>query len=329
MADENKQGSPGATGAKIGRDANSPAQFPLAGWKDIFWRVWSEVSDDRVMLVAGGVTFYLLLALFPALAAFVSFYGFVADPVAITDHLNSLADLLPDEGLDLIRTQLQSLLSQSESALGVGVLVGLAIALWSANNGIKALFDAMNVAYEEIEERSFLKLNLWSGLFTLGALLVAIILFVAIGAVPAMLALFHLEGWAETLIALGRWPLLLAAVWLGITLLYRYGPSRTSAKWRWLNWGAGLATLVWVMTSWAFSFYLENFANYNATYGSLGAVIGLMMWTWISVVILIIGAEINAEMEKQTAVDSTVGTPKPMGERGAVVADTLGEHRRN
>jgi membrane protein len=217
------------------------------------------------------------------------------------------------------------LLAEGDQALGIGFLVGLAIALWSANNGLKAMFDAINVAYEESEKRGFVKLNLWSGAFTLGALLMGVILLVAVGAVPAMLALLHLEGWAETLIAIGRWPLLVGAVWLGISLVYRYGPSRRAAKWRWLNWGAATATFVWMATSWGFSFYLENFADYNATYGSLGAVIGLMMWTWISVIILIVGAEINAEMEHQTARDSTVGAPKPIGERGAVVADTLGK----
>lgn len=325
MAGEKVQEPRDANGDNIGRDADSPSELPLAGWKDILWRVWSEVNEDRVLLVAGGVTFYLLLALFPALAAFVSLYGFVADPNTIADHIAYLGGLLPGAGLDLIKAQLKSLLAEGDQALGIGFLVGLAIALWSANNGLKALFDAMNVAYEESEKRGFVKLNLWSGAFTLGALLMGVILLVAVGAVPAMLALLHLEGRAETLIAIGRWPLLVGAVWLGISLVYRYGPSRRAAKWRWLNWGAAIATFVWMATSWGFSFYLENFADYNATYGSLGAVIGLMMWTWISVIILIVGAEINAEMEHQTAKDSTVGAPKPMGERGAVVADTLGK----
>jgi membrane protein len=219
------------------------------------------------------------------------------------------------------------LLAEGDRALGIGFLVGLAIALWSANNGIKALFDAMNIAYEETEKRGFVMLNLFSAAFTLGALLIGICLLLAVGAVPALLALVHLERWTEALIAIGRWPLLIAAIWLGISLIYRYGPSRTNAKWRWLNWGAGIATIVWIAASATFSFYLQNFANYNATYGSLGAVIGLMMWTWISVIILIVGAEINAEMERQTARDSTVGPPKPMGERGAVVADTVATSR--
>jgi membrane protein len=308
-----------------GRHASHPSDIPALGWWDIGWRVWSEVGEDRVMLVAAGVTFYLLLALFPALAAFVSLYGFVADPDTVADHVSHLGGLLPSAGVDIIRTQLDDLASQDEQALGIGFLIGLAIALWSANNGVKALFEAMNIAHEEQEKRGFLMLNLTSIAFTMGALLIGIALILTVGAVPAMLAYLRLDAWAETLIAIGRWPVLLVAILTGISLIYRFGPSRRPPKWRWLSWGAAIATIVWVGASWGFSFYLQNFANYNATYGSLGAVIGLMMWTWISVIILIVGAEINAEMEHQTKCDSTVGEPKPMGERGAVVADTLGK----
>ena len=235
-----------------------------------------------------------------------------------------MGGLLPNAGLEIIEQQLKALVSKDAEALSLGFLVGLAIALWSANNGIKAVFDAMNVAYEEVEKRSFVRLNLTSAMFTLGAIIIASIMLLAVGIVPAMLALLHLERWTEVLIAFARWPLLLASIWLGISLIYRYGPSRHNAKWRWLNWGSILATVVWLSASVAFSYYLQNFANYDATYGSLGAVIGLMMWTWISVIILIVGAEINAEMEHQTAIDTTVGPPKPMGQRGAVVADTVG-----
>jgi membrane protein len=309
-----------------GREADRPSEIPPAGWWDIAWRVWQEVGEDRVLLVAAGATFYLLLALFPALAAFVSLYGFVADPATVADHVSHLGGLLPSAGVDIIRSQLQALASQNEQALGMGFLIGLAIALWSANNGVKALFDAMNIAHEETEKRSFLKLNLISIAFTIGALLIAIGLILTVGVVPAVLAYLRLDAWTETLIAISRWPMLLVAIVTAISLIYRFGPSRRAPKWRWLSWGAVIATVVWVGASWGFSFYLQNFADYNATYGSLGAVIGLMMWTWISVIILIVGAEINAEMEHQTARDSTVGDrPKPMGERGAVVADSLGK----
>ena len=308
-----------------GRDADRPSEIPVLGWKDIAWRLWEQFNKDRIMLVAAGATFYLLLALFPALAAFVSLYGFVADPATVADHVAYLGGLLPSGGLDIIRGQLQALARQNNDALGLGFFVGFAVALWSANSGIKAIFDAMNIAYEEEEKRSFLKLNLLSLTFTLGVLLVGIGMLLTVGVVPALLALLRLDAWTEVLVSVARWPLLMLAILTGISLVYRFGPSREHAKWRWLSWGAVIATVVWIAASWLFSFYLQNFADYNATYGSLGAVIGLMMWTWISVIILIVGAAINAEMEHQTACDTTTGAPLPMGKRGAYVADTLGK----
>jgi membrane protein len=308
-----------------GRAASRPSQIPALGWKDILWRLWEEFNKDRMLLVAAGASFYLLLALFPALAAFVSLYGFVADPTTVADHVAYLAGLLPSGGLDLIRGQLQALARQSNDALGISFFVGFAVALWSANSGVKAIFDAMNIAYEEEEKRGFFGLNLLSLTFTIGALLIGISMLLTVGIVPVMLKLLYLGSWTETIVSVGRWPLLMLAILTGISLVYRFGPSRERAKWRWLSWGAALATVVWLAASWGFSFYLQNFANYNVTYGSLGAVVGLMMWIWISVIILIVGAAINAEMEHQTACDTTTGPPLPMGERGAYVADTLGK----
>ena len=308
-----------------GRDADGPSEITALGWKDIAWRLWEEFNKDRILLIAAGASFYLLLALFPALAAFVSLYGFVADPVTVADHVAYIGGLLPPGGLEIIHQQLLALAHQNHSALGVGFFVGLAIALWSANSGIKALFDAMNIAYEETEKRSFLQLNLLSIATTIGAILIGIALLLTVGVVPAVLAYLYLDTWTEWLVAVARWPVLIVATMAGISFLYRFGPSREHAKWRWLSWGAVLATLGWIAASWLFSFYLQNFADYNATYGSLGAVVGLMMWTWISVIIVIVGAAVNAEMEHQTARDSTTGAPLPMGSRGAFVADTLGK----
>jgi membrane protein len=311
-----------------GRKAERPSQFPAVAWKDILGRVWQQATEDRIMLVAAGVSFYLLLALFPTLAAFVSIYGFVADPVTVADHVAFLGGLMPRGGLDLIRSQLENLASQDREALSIGFLVAILAAFWSANNGVKTLFQALNIAYEEHEKRSFIHLNLVALAFTLGSIGIAIIMIVAVGVVPAALGLLQVEAFSETIIGLLRWPVLLVLVATGISILYRFGPSRERAKWRWITWGGGLATLVWIVASAGFSFYLQNFADYNATYGSLGAVVGLMFWLWISIMILMVGAELNAEMEHQTAVDSTTGTPSPMGERGAVVADTLGDKVR-
>ena len=277
------------------------------------------------MLVAAGATFYLLLALFPALAAFVSLYGFVADPTTIAEHIAFLGGVLPSGGLEIINGQLQSLIDQDAEALSAGFLLGLAIAFWSANSGIKSLFEGMNIAYGETEKRGFVMLNVLSLTFTMGAIFVGIGLIISVGIVPTALALLRLDQWTEILIRVLRWPLLLVMIGIGMTVLYRFGPSREKAKWRWLTWGSVLATIVWLIASWAFSYYLQNFADYNATYGTLGAVIGFMMWTWISVIILLVGAELNAELEHQTARDSTIGPPLPMGDRGAFMADTVGK----
>lgn len=276
------------------------------------------------MLIAAGVTFYLLLALFPALTAFVSLYGFVADPVTIADHISYLGGMLPSGGIDIIREQLNALASQDRSALSIGFIVAFLVALWSANTGVKTLFDALNIAYEEEEKRGFIALNLLSLTFTLMAMVLGILMIVSIGVVPAVLAFLNLESVTEQLIRILRWPVTLLVIACAIAVIYRYGPSRERPKWRWITWGGAFAAVIWLAASFGFSFYLQNFADYNATYGSLGAVIGFMMWTWISVIILLVCAELNAEMEHQTARDSTSGKPQPIGSRGATVADTLG-----
>jgi membrane protein len=277
------------------------------------------------MLIAAGSTFYLLLALFPAMTAFVSVYGFLADRATVAANASLLVGILPGDSIQLIQTQLQAIAAQDTKILSVGFFIGLLVAFWSANNGVKAIFEALNVAYGEKERRSFLKLNLVSFIFTFGAIIFGMLLLGAVGIVPRLLQLFDLYGWGGVLLKLARWPVVLLIVAAAVSLMYRFGPNREYAKWRWLSLGAILATVVWLAASAAFTFYLTNFANYNATYGALGAVAGLMVWIWISVIILILGAELNAELEHQTAIDTTTGIPLPMGERGAVVADTLGE----
>jgi len=308
-----------------GRRAESPGQIPSRGLLDVFWRVVADFSDDRVTLISAGVTYYLLLAMFPALGALVSLYGLVSDPGTIAKHIEFLASVFPPGSMDLIFGQLEFLAQQNNSTLSIGVITGFLVALWTANNGIKALFDAMNIAYGETEKRSFLWLNLISFCFTIGALVIAVALMTAIGGVPALLSLLWLDPWAEILAKTARWPILLVLVGAGISTIYRYGPSREQAKLRWLTWGTAFSTLSWLIATLAFSFYIDNFADYNATYGTLGALIGFLVWIWISMIILILGAEINAELERQTTKDSTTGPPMPIGYRGAYVADSVGE----
>lgn len=311
----------GAAGAGLGRTADTPGRIPPRGLWQVIRRVVAGISADRVMLTAAGVTFYMLLALFPALAAFVSLYGFVADPTTIAEHIAFLGGFLPSAGIDLIETQLDALARQDTDALSVGFVLGLVIALWSANNGIKALFDAMNIVYREHERRGLLVYNFQALCFTMGGIAIGCAFLATVGVVPAILAALSLEAFTEDLLRYLRWPVLLMAVMLAISVIYRFGPSREHARWRWITWGSSLATVVWLASSAGFSWYLENFANYNATYGSLGAIVGFMMWTWISVVVLLVGAELNAELEHQTAQDTTTGPEQPLGSRGAYMAD--------
>lgn len=260
-------------------------------------RIYGEVNKDRVMLVAAGVTFYGLLASFPALAVLVTLYGFVADPSNLGDQIQFLATILPPGSLDLVLGQLKTLAEEKSSTLSIAFLISFCATLWSANSGMKALFDAMNVAYDEDEGRSFFALNLQSLAFTLGALVMAITLVIAMGAVPVILHFIRLDAWAELLTKIARWPIVGLLMGLGTVALYRYGPSRTTPPFRSVIWGAVFSTVAWMVVTIAFSFYLENFANYNAAYGALGALIGFLVWIWLSVIVLIVGAELNTELD--------------------------------
>jgi membrane protein len=307
-----------------GREAKNPSKLPVAGWKDVLWRVWESIGRDHVSLVAAGTAFFGLLAIFPALTAFVSLYGLVADPTSIRGHVEALRGVVPDAGVEIIEAQLMRLVEQGGTTHGVTFLAGLAVALWSANAGMKSLFEAMNVAYDETEKRSFVWLNLVALAFTLGAMVILILFILAIAVVPAVIAILGLEGAAAWLVSLLRWPIILIAAGLALAVLYRFGPSREPAQWPWVIPGSVAASVAWVVVSMLLSWYLSNFAGYNETYGSLGAVIGLMIWFWISALVILVGAELNAELEHQTAEDTTTGSQEPLEERGATMADSVG-----
>jgi membrane protein len=307
-----------------GRSADTPTEIPSRGWKDILWRTYEEFGKDRVMSVAAGVTYYALLAVFPAIAALVSIYGLFADPATIQDHLNTLSGVLPGGALDIIREQVTRIASQGGGALGFGFIFGLGLSLWSANAGMKAIFDALNIVYDEKEKRSFIKLNLLSLSFTLGAIFFILLAIGGIVVLPILLDYLGLRQGLEWLLSLARWPILLIGVVLGLSLIYRFGPSRDKAEWKWVTPGGIVAAVLWLAGSMLFSWYVANFGSYNETYGSLGAVIGFMTWIWLSTVVVLVGAEINAEMEHQTAKDTTEGAHQPMGTRGAQMADTVG-----
>lgn len=322
---EKQHAPPQAAGeVERGRQADKPTEIPSLGWKDILWRTYEEFGKDRVMSVAAGVTYYALLAVFPAIAALVSIYGLFADPATIQSHLNALSGFMPGGALEIIRDQVTRIASKGGGALGFGFIFGLAISLWSANAGMKAIFDALNIVYDEDEKRSFVKLNLQSLTFTLGSIAFLLIAVGGIVVLPIVLNFIGLGSGTEWLISLARWPVLLVCVVLGLSVVYRYGPSRDKAEWKWVTPGGVVAAVLWIAVSMLFSWYVSNFGNYNETYGSLGAVIGFMTWIWLSAIIVLLGAEINAEMEHQTAKDTTEGVRQPMGTRGARMADTIG-----
>lgn len=307
-----------------GRQASTPTEIPWRGWLDIVWRTIHQASEDRILAIAGGVVFYGLLALFPAVTALVSFYGLFASPNSIGEHLSFLQGVMPAEAYSIVQDQVGRVIAKGQAGLTFGFLVGLVLALWSANAGVKAMMDALNIVYEETEKRGFIRLNLVSLAFTVAGIFATLIAVAAVVVVPLLLSRLGLGGLTETILRLARWPTLIVGMLLGLSMLYRYGPSRRAAQWQWISLGAVLATVAWCVGSLALSYYLANFANYNATYGSLGAAIGTMTWMWMSAIAILLGAEINSEIEHQTARDTTVGTEKPLGRRGATMADTIG-----
>jgi membrane protein len=307
-----------------GRSATTPAEIPWPGWKDILLRLYQRISRDRILLIAAGVTFYLILAIFPGISALVSVYGLFFDPKSMVSHLDLVAGVAPGGAIDVLREQLTRLSQQSGTTLGISFLVSLAIALWSATSGVKAIFDGLNVAYEEEEKRGYLNLTAIALMLTLGLMVFVVLLLAAVIVLPIVLNYFPFRGLTNILLKIARWPILLVLVAVALSIFYRYGPSRAEPKWRCITWGSASATLLWLAASILFSWYVANFGSYNKTYGSLGAIIGFMTWVWLSIIVVLVGAQLNAEMEHQTAQQSTSGPPKPLGARGAQMADTIG-----
>ncbi|MCK8786004.1 YihY/virulence factor BrkB family protein [Roseomonas sp. NAR14] len=307
----------------LGRTAEAPHQIPARGWWSILKRTFAQVNEDRVMANAAGITFYALLSVFPTVAALVSLYALFADPATIGKHLSEIAGFVPQGGMEIITDQIKRVAAKADGTLGVSAIIGLATSLWSANQGMKALFDSLNVVYEEEEKRSFVWLNLVSLTFTVGSILFVLLAMGAVVVLPIVLNLVYLGDSTETLLRWVRWPVLFVGITVFLSLIYRYGPSRERARWSWVSWGGGVASLAWLGLSAGFSVYVSNFGNYNETYGSLGAAIGFMTWIWLSSIVVLVGGELNAEMEHQTAQDTTTGAPKPLGQRRARMADEV------
>jgi membrane protein len=285
---------------------------PVGRWravKGIAWQVYKEMSDDRLVPVAAGIVFYALLALFPSITAVVSSYALFAKAETINEHLALIAGLMPAGAFEIVREQVGRIVAKGEANLSFSFAFGLALAVWSANAGMKAMMDALNVVYDVQEKRGFIRLNLVSLAMTMGALVFVLVVIGVVVVFPLAMAFFGLESFTETVLRWSRWPVIVLLLLLALATLYRFGPSPHGAKWRWISPGAVFATGTWLVASALFSWYLENFANYDATYGSLGAAIGLMMWMWISSIVVLLGAQLNAVLEQRAA---RAGAPDSM-----------------
>jgi membrane protein len=276
----------------------SPYRQTWTWWRQVLVNTYTSIGDDRLLAVAAGVVFYTLLAIFPAITAFVSFYGLFASYSTIGDHLFLLSYVLPAGALGIVQDQIARIVSNSDGKLSVAFAVGLCIALWSANAGIKAMIDALNVVEDARERRSFLRLNVVSLGFTLGAIAFLLVAVGAVVAFPLVMSTFGLGDVTSTATWLVRWPVMLVVVMIALSVLYRFGPSHDKARWRWFTPGIVFAALAWLAGSAGLSFYLSNFADYNATYGSLGAAIGLMIWMWLTTIVILVGAELDSEIDK-------------------------------
>lgn len=310
-----------------GRRADSPRRIPRRGWRDILLRVWNNIGNHNIAIIAAGVAFFSFLAVPAALSALVTLYGLAFDPQEVGRQVAALRGLLPTEALTLVSDQLTTLTSHPRSELSVSFAVALVVALWSVRSAVSTLISAINVAYQEREKRSILKFEALALMMTLGGIGFASLTLGLLALVPVLIEMLPLGPAGKLAAAFARWPILLIVVMASLDVLYRIAPSRRRAKWRWISWGAALATLLWLAASALFSLYVQVFASYDKTYGSLGAVAVLMMWLWVTSIAILLGAELDAEIEHQTARDSTIGPEKPMGQRQAVVADTIGETR--
>jgi membrane protein len=308
-----------------GRDADTPTEIPAPGWKDIALRVKTAIGEDHVALIAAGVAFYGLLALFPAITALMALAGLVLDPAEVTEQIQSVATILPQQAAEIVLAQAVEVAGSQNSGLGLALVFGLGLALYSASKGMGGLMEGLNVVFDEEEDRGFMKLTLTKIGLTLLLMVGLIAGFGGTLAAPALLSFLDLPGWAQTVLGLARWAILGVLTLGGLAAVYRWGPSRENANWRWLTPGTLVACVLWLVGSVAFSLYVGNFSSYNKTFGSMAGVIVLLMWLWLSAYVVLMGAVLSSEIEAQTARDTTTGKDVAMGKRGAQKADSLGK----
>ncbi len=310
---------------RLGRLAHRPLDIPWAGWRRVIARTGREVITDRISLCAAGCAFYATLALFPAISMLVSIYGLAFDPATVGPQMAVLQDVLPPSAFHLIADRVQLLVSKPAGTLTFSLLLSIMIALWSASTGTKSILGALNLAYEEREQRSFLRFQLTALGMTLGGILAAVIGLALLVLLPAFIGFFGISTYGVTVARLTSLAAMVIFVLLALSLLYRFGPSRRAPSWHWVTPGSLVATVLWLLASLLFSYYVQHLASYDSTYGPLGAVVGVMMWFYVSALAVLVGAELNAELELQTTRDSTSGAEKPIGARGAYVADHVAQ----
>jgi membrane protein len=308
-----------------GREVEHPRQIPPRGWKDVLWRSWEDVNERNIFLAAGGVTYAVLVALFPALAALISIYGLVMNPSRIEQNFGSLSQALPPESQRLLLDEIHQLVSASNGKLGTAAIAGLVLALWSASRGMSGMITALDIAYGQTEHRGFFKFNGLALLLTLAMIVGGVVIIALVAVLPAVVQFIGINALIKWVLLLSEWPLLGVLMMFGLAILYRVAPDRAAAQWRWVSPGAAVATVLWILGSIAFSVYVSNFGSYDKTYGSLGGVVVLLTWLYLTAFFALLGAMINAQSERQTRRDSTIGPPKPMGMREAWAADTLGD----
>lgn len=311
--------------ARCGRDANSPLEIPLAGWRDVIVRTIAEIEHDNVVVVSAGVAFFALFASVPAVTALVMIYGLVSTPEQAAEQLAHALPALPPDVLSVIDRSLESVVAHSKGALSLGAIVSLAVSFWTASRGTRALLRAINIAYdEEGTKRGLIRDNALAYLFTVGAVVSTVLTFALVVVVPAAIAAMGLAEGPGKVVAFVRWPLLIVLASGSFAVLYRHGAIRRPPKWRWVWVGAVSATALWILSSMVLSSYITAMSTLRETYGPLGAVIVLLVWLYVSSFVVIMGAELNGELEHQTGQDTTVGPDRPMGERGAWLADRMG-----
>ncbi|MGY2079488.1 YihY/virulence factor BrkB family protein [Modestobacter sp. SYSU DS0657] len=306
-----------------GVHARTPMQIPARGWLQVVKRAWAENNADNMPIIAGGVAFFAFLSIFPALIATISIYGLVASPEQVAEQIEALSDQLPESAQEILTEQLTDITSNAGGALTFGLIASVLGALWTASGGVNNMVKAVNIAYDEVETRNFLKLRALSLVLTLGAIVFVLFTFALIAVVPVVLDALPLGGVGTVLAQVLRWVLLLVVVVGSLAVLYRVAPDRDAPQLKWVSLGSIVVTVVWALVSFGFSFYVNNFGSYNETYGAIAGVIVLMLWLYLTCYLVLLGAEINSETEHQTTVDTTQGDPEPMGQRDAVVADEV------